>query len=286
MELSKLACVTETEPTSGPTRTTRRAAANREAIIDVAEALLMEGGLGAVTVEAVAERADVAIQTVYNRVGRRPEVLVAVAERAAGGQGVAADGHGGDDDQERQAEDHQEDRLATLVQAGDGPSLPEEGFAGAEGEGGRRRELHYAWGVGGRGVPETPMYLDALLADQPLTGGLEPQLGDAHLRILTIIGFPTATTPGVLDELNRLAFPYRWATRAILLDKTDAAPPRYLTCPTRRRKLILRIQRRPQPMNRPQLGFGPLAQLGHLAVGGEAPDLCEDLLSGCEVGQR
>ncbi|UKK94145.1 conjugal transfer protein TrbE [Brucella pseudogrignonensis] len=71
-------------------------------------------------------------------------------------------------------------------------------------------------------VPETPMYLDALLADQPLTGGLEPRLGDQHLRILTIIGFPTATTPGLLDDLNRLAFPYRWSTRAILLDKTDA----------------------------------------------------------------
>ena len=71
-------------------------------------------------------------------------------------------------------------------------------------------------------VPETPMYLDALLADQPLTGGLEPKLGAAHLRVLTITGFPTATTPGLLDELNRLAFPYRWATRAILLDKTDA----------------------------------------------------------------
>ncbi|MCO5089920.1 conjugal transfer protein TrbE [Bosea sp. (in: a-proteobacteria)] len=71
-------------------------------------------------------------------------------------------------------------------------------------------------------VPETPIYLDALLADQPLTGGLEPRLGTAHLRILTIVGFPTATTPGILDELNRLAFPYRWSTRAILLDKTDA----------------------------------------------------------------
>jgi len=71
-------------------------------------------------------------------------------------------------------------------------------------------------------VPETPMYLDALLADQPLTGGLEPRLGDAHLRILTIVGFPTATTPGLLDDLNRLAFPYRWSTRAVLLDKTDA----------------------------------------------------------------
>lgn len=71
-------------------------------------------------------------------------------------------------------------------------------------------------------VPETPIYLDALLADQPLTGGLQPRLGPEHLRVLTIIGFPTATTPGLLDDLNRLAFPYRWSTRAILLDKTDA----------------------------------------------------------------
>jgi len=71
-------------------------------------------------------------------------------------------------------------------------------------------------------VPEAPIYLDALLADQPLTGGLQPRLGEQHLRVLTITGFPTATTPGLLDELNRLAFPYRWSTRAILLDKTDA----------------------------------------------------------------
>jgi type IV secretion system protein TrbE len=71
-------------------------------------------------------------------------------------------------------------------------------------------------------VPEVPMHLDALLADQPLTGGLAPGLGAAHLRVLTITGFPSATTPGILDDLNRLAFPYRWSTRAILLDKTDA----------------------------------------------------------------
>jgi len=71
-------------------------------------------------------------------------------------------------------------------------------------------------------VPEIPMYLDAVLADQPLTGGLEPMLGNSHLRVLTVVGFPTVTTPGILDELNRLAFPYRWSTRAIMLDKTDA----------------------------------------------------------------
>jgi len=71
-------------------------------------------------------------------------------------------------------------------------------------------------------VPETPMYLDALLADEPLVGGLEPRLGASHLRTLTVIGFPSATFPGLLDDLNRLAFPYRWVTRAITLDKTDA----------------------------------------------------------------
>jgi type IV secretion/conjugal transfer VirB4 family ATPase len=80
-------------------------------------------------------------------------------------------------------------------------------------------------------VPEIPMYLDALLADQPLTAGLEPMLGDQHLRVLTIVGFPTATTPGILDDLNRLAFPYRWSTRAIMLDKADAT------------KLLTRIRR-------------------------------------------
>jgi AcrR family transcriptional regulator len=64
------------------TRTSRRAQANRSAIIAAAEALLVEGGEQAVTIDAVAARADVAVQTVYNRVGNRSAVLIAVAERA------------------------------------------------------------------------------------------------------------------------------------------------------------------------------------------------------------
>src|SRR3546814_6580739 len=71
-------------------------------------------------------------------------------------------------------------------------------------------------------VPETPAYLDALLADEALVGGLEPRLGDHHLRTLTITGFPSVTFPGLLDELNRQAFAYRWSSRAIMIDKTDA----------------------------------------------------------------
>ena len=44
-------------------------------------------------------------------------------------------------------------------------------------------------------VPDTPMYLDGLLADTPLTGGFEPMLGGMHLRTLTILGFPNASRP-------------------------------------------------------------------------------------------
>jgi type IV secretion system protein TrbE len=71
-------------------------------------------------------------------------------------------------------------------------------------------------------APEVPMHLDAILVDENLVGGLEPRLGNAHLRTLTVMGFPSATYPGILDDLNRLAFPYRWSTRAVALDKTDA----------------------------------------------------------------
>lgn len=70
--------------------------------------------------------------------------------------------------------------------------------------------------------PEVSFYLDALLADEPFTGGLSPMLGSHHLEVLSVRGFPSSTWPGLLDELNRLAFPYRWMTRFLFLDKRDA----------------------------------------------------------------
>jgi len=71
-------------------------------------------------------------------------------------------------------------------------------------------------------VPETPLYLDAILADTPLTGGLEPVLGNRHLRTVTLLGFPALSRPGILDTLNHQDFPYRWTTRFIALDKAEA----------------------------------------------------------------
>src|SRR3546814_13672244 len=57
------------------------------------------------------------------------------------------------------------------------------------------------------------MYLDAVLADTPLAGGIEPMLGDWHLRTVSVLGFPNTTRPGFLDEHNRLGFASRWVTR-------------------------------------------------------------------------
>lgn len=71
-------------------------------------------------------------------------------------------------------------------------------------------------------TPELPVFLDAVLADEPFTGGLEPKIGEAHVRTLSILGFPASTLPGILDELNRQGFSYRWATRFIAMDKTEA----------------------------------------------------------------
>ncbi|WP_066827447.1 conjugal transfer protein TrbE [Sphingomonas mali] len=71
-------------------------------------------------------------------------------------------------------------------------------------------------------VPDVPMYLDGLLADTPLVGGLEPMLGAAHVRTLSVRGFPNVSRPGILDALNHQDFAYRWVTRFVPLDKSDA----------------------------------------------------------------
>ncbi len=71
-------------------------------------------------------------------------------------------------------------------------------------------------------APETPMYLDALLPDMPLSPGDVPMLGDHFVCTSTVSGFPSSTFPGLLDALNHLPTEYRWVTRFICLDKAEA----------------------------------------------------------------
>jgi len=71
-------------------------------------------------------------------------------------------------------------------------------------------------------TPSIPAYLDAVLGGADLIGGLEPVLGGEHLRVVSLQGFPNATEPGLLDELNGLGFSYRWTTRFLPMDKAEA----------------------------------------------------------------
>src|SRR3546814_16637125 len=83
-----------------------------------------------------------------------------------------------------------------------------------------------------------PFHIDALLTDSALVGGLAPMLGDQHLRVVSVRGFPTSTWPGILDDLNRLGFAYRWSTRFLCLDKARSEERRvgkecFSTCRSR-----------------------------------------------------
>ena len=94
-------------------------------------------------------------------------------------------------------------------------------------------------------APDTPAYLDAVLGGADLACGLAPTLGGAHLRTLTVQGFPSQTEPGLLDGLNALGFPYRWTTRFLPLDKAQATKTlsRYRRQWFAKRKSVLSVLR-------------------------------------------
>ncbi|MBI2732663.1 MAG: TetR/AcrR family transcriptional regulator [Aquabacterium sp.] len=54
----------------------------RRRLVEIAEDLLVAEGPQGVTAEEVARRADVSLQTVYNRIGGKQALLLAIAERA------------------------------------------------------------------------------------------------------------------------------------------------------------------------------------------------------------
>ena len=71
-------------------------------------------------------------------------------------------------------------------------------------------------------APASAAFLDCLLCDAPLVGGITPMLGNRHLRVLTIKGFPPFTHPGVLDDLSASAMTWRWMTRFVCLGREEA----------------------------------------------------------------
>jgi type IV secretion/conjugal transfer VirB4 family ATPase len=70
--------------------------------------------------------------------------------------------------------------------------------------------------------PDPPAYLDAVLTDDDFQGGLYPRLGGRFLRTVSVRAYPSASWPGILDQLNSLGVDYRWVCRFLPLDKEDA----------------------------------------------------------------
>lgn len=92
--------------------------------------------------------------------------------------------------------------------------------------------LHHPLGLDRHRVdmPEVPMYLDCLLAEQPIWPGMVVGMGytedgngkarpEKHIVTVGVRGYPSTSHAGMLDEMNSLNIEYRWSTRAILLDK-------------------------------------------------------------------
>ncbi|MCT4625650.1 conjugal transfer protein TrbE [Halodesulfovibrio sp.] len=71
-------------------------------------------------------------------------------------------------------------------------------------------------------LPDTPVYLDSLLSGADLLGGIQPQIGNQHLAVLSIEGLPAQSCPAMFAKLDTLSVAYRFSTRFILLDQFDA----------------------------------------------------------------
>lgn len=75
-------------------------------------------------------------------------------------------------------------------------------------------------------VPNTPMYLDALLGGRDLVGGMEPYFQEGgekkYLSIISIDGLPQESWPSMLSIFDGVPFEYRFNTRYICMSQDTA----------------------------------------------------------------
>ena len=73
-------------------------------------------------------------------------------------------------------------------------------------------------------MPTIPIFMDVYLSNNAFTSGIEPIIGNKHIKVLDFQDFPTHSYPTILDILNTLPIEYRWSTRFIPLgaDRTKS----------------------------------------------------------------
>lgn len=64
--------------------------------------------------------------------------------------------------------------------------------------------------------------LDTLLGNQDVRTGTTPKIGDKHVVVLAIDGYPQVAWPSILEGLNSLPIPFRFHSRLICLDQQTA----------------------------------------------------------------
>jgi len=63
-------------------RNNTKSSSTRMSIIKTAEELVTQNGISALTLDAIATECGITVQTIYNRVGGRSAILIAIAEKA------------------------------------------------------------------------------------------------------------------------------------------------------------------------------------------------------------
>jgi type IV secretion system protein VirB4 len=67
-----------------------------------------------------------------------------------------------------------------------------------------------------------PAYLDTLLGNRDLVGGLSPRISDKHIAVIGLDGLPQESFPSMMAVLDMLPMSYRFSTRYICLSQYEA----------------------------------------------------------------
>ena len=70
--------------------------------------------------------------------------------------------------------------------------------------------------------PDDPLYLDVKLAVADFYAGTEPHIDGKEVAVMSVDGFPSETSTGMLQHLAGLPVEYRWSTRFIVLSQEES----------------------------------------------------------------
>ncbi len=170
----------------GRTRRAEKAASTRRRIVEAATGLFLDRGYVATTMDAIAERADVAVETVDSRFGNKANVLGAILEPAIVG---ADDGRDIFDRPEIAAIDATRDQHSQLQQLAafsrgilERSQVPHRILASAAGSDANAAELQRRDTV--RRITGQRRYIEMLLQNGPLRTGMAPDVAAATYSAL------------------------------------------------------------------------------------------------------